>query len=317
MKKRLPSLTALRTFECAARNLSFARASKELAVTPAAVGFQIRQLEEELGGALFIRKHRAVELTEKGKTLSARLVPAFKSIHRAWNNALEPDDMTLMRVSGPAKAVHSWVMPALARAQAQMPDVRISWDISKQTRDVASGCVDLAVRWALEPEGDLHWEPALRTWFTPLVQAEAARFLFRPEDLPAQGLIGVEYMLDPGQGESAWDAWFRAMGLAPPLDFAVMCSDTASAVDTAVATGHVALAGSFLASDPLERGTLVALFDTAIMPRSRFWLVCRKGWESSAEFRWFLEAVMEEAKRIDRLAAGMRLLHPDGTPVAT
>lgn len=316
MQKRLPSLTALRTFECAARHLSFARASEELAVTPAAVGFQIRQLEEELGGALFIRRHRAVELTDKGQALNARLGPAFRTIHQAWSQALTPEETTPLRVTGPAKAVHSWVLPALARAQAQRPDVRLSWDISKQTRNVASGAVDLAVRWALEPEEGLHWEPALRTWFTPLVQAETARFVTRPEDLHDQGLIGVEYRLDPGQDESAWAAWFRVMGQAPPETYAVMCSDTASAVETALVTGHAALAGSFLAFEPLTRGRLVAPFDTAIVPRSRFWLVCRKGWEASAEFAWFHEAVTREAGRIDRLAEGMRLVHPDGSRVA-
>ena len=66
MSQRLPSLTSLRTFEAAARLLSFAKAAEELSVTPAAVGFQIKQLEEELGAPLFIRKHRAIELTPIG-----------------------------------------------------------------------------------------------------------------------------------------------------------------------------------------------------------------------------------------------------------
>jgi len=46
----------------------------------------------------------------------------------------------------------------------------------------------------------------------------------------------------------------------------VKCADTASAVETALATGHAVLAGSFLARSQLLKGELVAPFDTAVAP---------------------------------------------------
>ena len=49
MARRLPSLTALKAFEAAARHQSFTRAADELFVTQAAVSRQIRELEEALG----------------------------------------------------------------------------------------------------------------------------------------------------------------------------------------------------------------------------------------------------------------------------
>jgi len=317
MSKRLPSLTSLRTFEAAARHLSFARAADELAVTPAAVGFQIKQLEEELGRTLFMRKHRAVELTERGRQLLTDLGTVFATIQKAWDAAHEPLAETVFRVSGPAKAVHSWVLPALSRAKSQPPHLRIKWDLSKQIRDVATGEADMAIRWALEPEGDLHWEPLLRTWFTPLVRADVARFVKRPTDLQKQGLIAVEFVLDAGKEDTTWAPWFRLNGLDPPAEFAVSCADTASAIDTAVATGHVAMGGSFLAADRLTKGELVAPFCTAIAPFSRFWLVCRKGLETTPEWRWFIDTVMQGAADIDALSNGLDLFHPDGRPVPT
>lgn len=54
--RRLPSLTALRTFECAARHAHFGRAAAELCVTDSAVSHQIRQLGEQLGTALLPAK---------------------------------------------------------------------------------------------------------------------------------------------------------------------------------------------------------------------------------------------------------------------
>ena len=315
MSKRLPSLTSLRAFEAAARKLSFAKAAAELSVTPAAVGFQIKQLESEICGALFVRKHRAIELTDKGRVLAAELGPAFRTIEGAWDGVFEPKETKVLKITGPAKAVHSWVLPALAEAKHIQPDVRLSWDLSKQIRDVSDGTVDLAIRWAKEPDGDLHWEPLVRTWFTPLVRADVARFIQRPEDLARHGLIGVEFELDAGRAETVWASWYLLQGLPIPRDFAVRCADTASAVETAIATGHVAMGGSFLAHEPLKRGDLVAPFDVAIAPFSRFWLVCRKRMERSAEFNWVLDAVREGSAGFEAASFGMSLRHPDGTEV--
>lgn len=60
---RLPSLTALRAFEAAARHLSLTRAAEELHVTPAAISHQVRALEEELGVGLLQRDGRGLALS--------------------------------------------------------------------------------------------------------------------------------------------------------------------------------------------------------------------------------------------------------------
>ena len=67
MANRLPPLNALRAFEASARQLSFTRAAEELFVTQAAISHQIKALEENLGIKLFMRKNRALLLTEEGK----------------------------------------------------------------------------------------------------------------------------------------------------------------------------------------------------------------------------------------------------------
>ncbi len=67
-------LTALRTFESAARQSSFKAAAEELAVTPTAVSHQIRSLEAWLGVPLFQRLPRKVRLTDCGERL-------FRSLH--------------------------------------------------------------------------------------------------------------------------------------------------------------------------------------------------------------------------------------------
>mgnify|MGYP002649295919 CR=1 FL=1 len=66
MKRTHLPLNGLRVLDAAARHLSFTRAADELAVTPAAVGQQIRALEDTLGVVLFRRTTKGLELTPEG-----------------------------------------------------------------------------------------------------------------------------------------------------------------------------------------------------------------------------------------------------------
>src|SRR5437588_11661505 len=76
----LPPLSALRAFEAAARLESFTKAAEELNVTPAAISHQIHALEEDLGGQLFRRLNRQIELTASARVLLPGLAEAFAGI---------------------------------------------------------------------------------------------------------------------------------------------------------------------------------------------------------------------------------------------
>jgi DNA-binding transcriptional LysR family regulator len=76
----MASIRTLHTFLAAARAGSFAAAGAEVGLTAAAVGLQVRALEEELGVALFDRSARAVVLNPEGR----RRVPAVKELVDRW-----------------------------------------------------------------------------------------------------------------------------------------------------------------------------------------------------------------------------------------
>ena len=82
--RRLPPLGSLRAFEAAARQESFKRAAAELGVTPTAISHQIRQLEADLGVALFVRQTRKVALTAEGRALYPALRQALDAWPRPW-----------------------------------------------------------------------------------------------------------------------------------------------------------------------------------------------------------------------------------------
>lgn len=76
----MPSLRTLQTFLATARLGSFAAAGQEVGLTSAAVGLQIRALEQELGVALFDRSARAVVLNTEGR----QRIPAIKELVERW-----------------------------------------------------------------------------------------------------------------------------------------------------------------------------------------------------------------------------------------
>ena len=67
----MPSIRTLRTFLSVTRHGSLAAAARELGLTAAAVGLQIRRLEDDLERSLFDRSGRAVVLNPAGHALVA------------------------------------------------------------------------------------------------------------------------------------------------------------------------------------------------------------------------------------------------------
>ena len=93
--RRLPPLPAVRVFEAAARLESFTAAAAELGLTQAAVSYQIRQLEERLGVALFRREKRRVTLTDPGRRAAAASTRALDDLDAAFAELRGEDEGTL------------------------------------------------------------------------------------------------------------------------------------------------------------------------------------------------------------------------------
>jgi hypothetical protein len=83
-RPRLPSLDLLKGFEAAARQLSFTRAAEELFLTQSALSRQMQTLEEQIGFALFERRHRELRLTDAGQILQATARNVLDELTRRW-----------------------------------------------------------------------------------------------------------------------------------------------------------------------------------------------------------------------------------------
>ena len=116
----LPPLAAIRVFEAAARHLSFTAAATELGMTQAAVSYQIKVLEERVGGPLFLRKPRQVVLTEAGQRLAPKVSEAFTLLMEAYGAARSGADGVLT-VSTLLTFASNWLAQHLGLFQLAHP----------------------------------------------------------------------------------------------------------------------------------------------------------------------------------------------------
>lgn len=153
MKRTHLPLNALRVFDAAARHLSFTRAADELAVTPAAVGQQIRALEDVLGVVLFRRTSKGLELTEEASTGLAALRTGFLHFEDAVQAMQAGQSSHVYTIAAPRDLFSAWLARRLAAFRKDNPQVRFVV-VDAEMTDFTEANLDLAVRWTEGP-GDL------------------------------------------------------------------------------------------------------------------------------------------------------------------
>ena len=305
MSSRLPPLTALRAFEAAARHLSFARAADELAVTPAALSFQIRHLEEHLGQPLFRRLNRAVELTEAGRLLAPGASEGFETLALAWRAALRAaGGRQLVVTAGPAFTA-LWLAPRLFAFAAAHPEIELRFIASLRLLDLARAGVDIAIRFG---EASTLGEPGLtsielvREWWTPMVAPALAGDLRAPADLARLPLLHQDDtdFLEP---RPDWAAWFAAAGLDPPPPGGPHFSQADHAIGAALAGAGAILGRGSLTEAALREGRLVAPFRLALRGGAGYRLLYPSGSETRPAVAAFADWVRAETASIADLAA--------------
>ncbi|WP_165661528.1 transcriptional regulator GcvA [Oceanimonas sp. MB9] len=123
MKKRLPPLNWLRSFEAAARHLSFTHAASELNLTQAAVSQQVKGLESQLGTSLFKRLPRGLELTDAGLAYLPAIHEAIQRLSVATDEIFGQGRTHQLTLRVNLVFLTSWLAPRLARFRARHPEI--------------------------------------------------------------------------------------------------------------------------------------------------------------------------------------------------
>jgi LysR family transcriptional regulator, glycine cleavage system transcriptional activator len=267
MRKPLPPLSSLRSFEAVARQLSFSKAAEELHVTPGAVSQQIRGLEELLGAKLFDRTRRWVALTDIAVRMLPDIQAGLDSLSRACSNKAMPVGERTLTISVAPSFASKWLLPRLPGFYDRHPDIDLRISATVGLADFKRDKVDLAIRLGHGRYPGLHAEPLFTEALTPLCSPELLKGKGRlktPEDLRKHRLIHDTSI--PGGGDyAAWERWLALAGAKHVsanrgAKFTLAELAMQAAIDgVGVVLGRVVLAEGDLAAGRLVRPFKIAL----------------------------------------------------------
>ncbi|MGR6329669.1 LysR family transcriptional regulator [Sphingomonas sp. XXL09] len=268
MKRTHLPLNGMRVLDAAARHLSFTRAADELAVTPAAVGQQIRALEDTLGVVLFRRTTRGLELTPEAEAGLAPLRDGFLQFEEAVRAMQAGQSSKSLTIAAPRDVTEKWLMPRLAGIAAADPDLRFMLVAADShgpaaAIDFTEANLDLALRWG---EGPGEHEG---------------------EAIESDGMITV---VAPGSGKAGEATIGWPGGPDPEGTTLVRVGDAGLAIDAAAAGLGRATVPELLAAADIAAGRLVAIGEPQ-PSRFGYWFVAPLPQWRQAKVRALVDAL--------------------------
>jgi DNA-binding transcriptional LysR family regulator len=261
----LPRLDLLRSFEAAARHLSFTLAAEELFLTQSAVSRQIQQMEADLGLPLFERQHRALALTDAGSTLQRAVVDCLERLRDATARVRSATQMRRVSVTTTPGFASLWLIPRLARFTASHPQVDVRLSATLEVQDLDRNRLDLAVRFCPTSQGDGPplFEELVLPVCAPQLLSNRSNPLKKPADLANHTLLAV----DTPHGMTLtgdWEPWLKVMGLpALRTRSTLRFTQYADTIAAAVAGQGVAIGRFPLLNELLRDKRLVTPFKGA------------------------------------------------------
>lgn len=254
MRRQLPPLNALRSFEAAARLGRMTAAAEELAVTPGAVSRQVRQLELSLGVALFEGSKSKPQLSAAGRRLLPALAAALDQIEAAVR-AVSEDGRGTLDVCCYSTFTVKWLIPRLYDFHAQHPDIEIRLSAADQSLAGDRERYDLAI--TLE-DGPMLDAPGVLSLFPErlgpvLAPSLAASMVLRhPADLAGKPLLQTR-----GR-RNAWQMWSESLGCPAPALAGPEFEHYYFTLEAAVAGLGISVAPWHLVLDDIRAGRLLA-----------------------------------------------------------
>jgi len=255
--------TALASFMRAAESGSFAAAAKLLGISPAAVGQNVKRMEEQYGVKLFTRTTRSMSLTPEGQLLFQRArgpLRELDEIEALFDESKGVVSGALRLTAAKRFSVHA-LIPIVAEFQALHPGIEIDIDASDNVRDFVADPVDIAFRWGTSSDTTMI---ARKLADLPILTLAAPPYLSahgtpsHPQDLKDHNCVLYRF---PSSGE-VWDNWpyvmdgelrrFKASGTLTANDPEVLLAAAESGA------GIIQM-DSFYAKESVRAGRLVPL----------------------------------------------------------
>lgn len=172
----------------------FAAAARVLALNPASVSRKVADIEAGLGLRIFQRSTRRFSVTEAGEVFLSRIAPLLDefdaALGAAESLAVEPGGTLRMTTS--VSFGHEVVLPLLEGFHAAYPKIDVELILTDSTVDLVRERIDLALRLAPAPAGDLISSRLLKARYHVVA---APRYLQRfgrpqsPQELAGHGTL--------------------------------------------------------------------------------------------------------------------------------
>lgn len=270
MKKRLPPLNWLRSFEAAARHLSFTHAAGELSLTQAAISQQVKGLESQLGAALFKRLPRGLELTDAGLAYLPAIHEAIQRLSVATDEIFGQGRIHQLTLRVNLVFMTTWLAPRLGRFRTRYPDIglRFTSNIWCGESDKEA---DVEIRygqgsWAGLKSERLTWDQLFPVC-SPALLDNSSSF----ESLDALGLHPLLHVIGYEEGWGYWlnKTGYRHLDTPRGLQFDTLIS----ALEMAAQGQGFALGRSSLVEGMIADGRLIAPFSQKVATSEAFHLV--------------------------------------------
>lgn len=298
MNARLPPLNALRAFESAGRNLSFAKAAAELYVTPGAISRQIHTLEKFLGCALFKRSYREVRLTPEASIYLETVIDMFRQVERATYRLTDSRKQRLLHIHAAITYTLRWLVPRLSGFHTKYPknEIRLSATLPSNS-ELHAAPTDVTIR--ISSEVAAAAAPTLvahRLVDVELIPVCSPQYrdLHRLGGTP-QSLLGTT-LLHSSVRPDDWAAWLEntgTTGIDPRsgIDF----ESSSLAYQGALEGIGVAIAIRAFVETDLSSGRLVAPFEFGLRNGSAFYLTYSRAAAALPQVQEFRNWIVAEA----------------------
>jgi LysR family glycine cleavage system transcriptional activator len=273
--RSLPGTRALRTLVSAGRHLNFTRAADELGLTPAAVSYQIKEIEDQLGVRLFIRSSRAIHLTPEGEVLCEAAGDALDIVARAAARVrkMSRSTTTQLKVTVDPHFATKWLLRRVDAFRKIQPDIELRFEVSYELKQFDVDDIDVAIRYGSGKYPGLAADRLFDNVVVPVCSPrllKSGRPLAKPRDLVHHTLAHIEWSRQ-GVTWPNWQMWMAAAGIHDFDDSRIVVFGTSSdAVEAALAGEAVALADFAMVANDLSEGRLIRPFELSIKAPSEF-----------------------------------------------
>lgn len=299
MIARLTRLNALRAFEATARLGSYVSAANELAVTPAAVGQQVRMLEEHFGSALFARQGKKLVLTDAARAVLPDIQDAFDRLAQATNRLRETRRADLVTITLPP-SLTKWLIPRIESFGMAHPEVDLRLEPTDRLADLLREDITLAIRYGTGRYPGLDATLLMADEVFPVCSPSLLtrmRKLREPDDLAHFKLIH-DTSMDAHTSFPTWTTWLKAAG-ARKVDArrGLRVNSPIMALQAAIDGQGVALGRSVTAADDLREGRIIRPFRLACATGYSYYMLYPAGLTlsqaASAFCRWLENQVRD------------------------